>query len=211
MHRFLFYIFAHIFVKSFSLRIIEDQRKMKTEKQIDYSLVRLAEYVHAHVTALNGSKFFAGVMIIILNIASRFVNIKLSKTMESYLKYTFSRQILVFAITWMGTRDIYVALIFTILFSIFVDCLFNEESRFCCLPSHFTDYHMKLLENSIQDPSGIIMKRENMNDLAKSNNGLVTDEEVKYAKDVLKKYESQSQKSNNYQGFYKGDFVSMMQ
>jgi hypothetical protein len=69
-----------------------------------------------NVQLVNSSKIFAGLMIIILNISSKFVNIKLSKSIESYLKNTFSKQILVFAIAWMGTRDIYIALIITIIF-----------------------------------------------------------------------------------------------
>ena len=60
-------------------------------------------------------------MIITLNIVSKYVNIGLSKSMESYLKYTFSKQILVFAIAWMGTRDIYIALTLTIIFIILFD------------------------------------------------------------------------------------------
>jgi len=104
-------------------------------------------YFHNHVMNINNSKLFAGFMIIVLNIASRFVTIKLSKTMESYLKYTFSRDILVFAISWMGPRDIYIALGITIVFMIMVDYILNEQSAFCCLPSNFTDYHVSLINN----------------------------------------------------------------
>ena len=73
------------------------------------SIQSLFSYFNNHIQALNSSKLFAGLMIIILNIASKFVNIKVGKTLEAYLKYTFSRQILGFAIAWMGTRDIYIA------------------------------------------------------------------------------------------------------
>jgi len=90
-------------------------------------------YLHDHVKVLNDSKIFAGLMIITLNISSKFVNLKLSKTMESYLKNTFSRQLLIFAIAWMGTRDIYIALTITILFSLIMDVLLNEQSSFCIL------------------------------------------------------------------------------
>ena len=58
--------------------------------------------MHNSISYLNGSKIFAGIMIIVLQISSRFFTIRLSKTMESYLKYTFSRQVLIFAIAWMG-------------------------------------------------------------------------------------------------------------
>jgi len=104
-------------------------------------------YFHNHVMNINNSKLFAGLMIIVLNIASRFVTIKLSKTMEAYLKYTFSRDILVFAISWMGTRDIYIAIGITIVFMIMVDYILNEQSAFCCLPSNFTEYHVSLIND----------------------------------------------------------------
>ena len=110
-------------------------------------------------------------MIITLNISSKYVNLKLSKTVESYLKHTFSRDILVFAISWMGTRDIYVALIITTAFIILIDFIFNEESKFCCLPEQFTDYHVSLLDSSknslspdeIKKAEEILEKAKNIN------------------------------------------------
>lgn len=97
--------------------------------------------------SINGSKLFAGLVIITLNISSKFVTIKLSKSMEAYLKYTFSRDVLIFAMAWMGTRDIYIALLMMLLFKIFATYLFNEDSRFCLLPERFTTYHSSLAEN----------------------------------------------------------------
>lgn len=104
----------------------------------------LLNVVNNHVQTINNSKIFAGLMIIILNIASRFVNLKLGKNVELYLKHTFSKQILVFAIAWMGTRDIYVALLITIGFIVLVDYLCNEDSKLCCIPEAFTQYHLDL-------------------------------------------------------------------
>jgi hypothetical protein len=128
-------------------------------------------YLDNNVTTINNSKLFAGIMIIVLNVSSKFVTFKLSKTMESYLKYTFSRNILVFAISWMGTRDIYIAAFITLIYVIFIDYLLNEESAFCCLPKHFTQYHVELLENM--------------------NNNEVTLEEYEKAKDVVRVYRRQ--------------------
>jgi hypothetical protein len=125
-------------------------------------------YLHNHVQVLNGSKIFAGIMIILLNISSKYVNIKLSKTMESYLKHTFSKQILVFAIAWMGTREIYVALFITLIFTICIEYLFHEDSMFFCLPEQFKDYHIELLENQE-----------------------VSEEDIKKAKEILEKAKTQ--------------------
>jgi hypothetical protein len=64
------------------------------------------------------------------------------------MKNTFSRNILVFAIAWMGTRDIWVAIIITMVFIILIDYILNEDSMLCCLPEHFTNYHLSLLDDT---------------------------------------------------------------
>lgn len=97
--------------------------------------------IHEKLMNINDSKIFAGLMIITLNIASKFATLKLGKTAEMYLKYTFSKQILVFAIAWMGTRDIYIALTLTIIFIILFDFLLNDESGFCILPQDFKEFY----------------------------------------------------------------------
>ena len=145
--------------------------------KISRSISDIFSFLHNNVSAVNNSKFFAGLMIIVLNISSRFVNIKLSKTMESYLKYTFSRDILVFAISWMGTRDIYVAFIITFIFILAFDFLLNENSTFCCLPEQFTDYHVSLLDN----------------------NDKVSDDDIKKATETLEKAKKQKSSEQNGQ------------
>jgi hypothetical protein len=103
--------------------------------------------IHENIQILNNSKIFAGIIIIVLNIAGKFVNFKLSKSIESYLTHTFSRNILVFCIVWMGSREIYVALFITLVFVFVMDVLFNENSKYCVLPETFTTYHASLNED----------------------------------------------------------------
>jgi hypothetical protein len=86
---------------------------------------------------LNNSKFFAGVIMILLNIGSKFISIQFSRSTEEYLKMNITKQILVFAMAWMGTRDIYTALVLTAVFTILSDHLFNEESPYCIVPEKF--------------------------------------------------------------------------
>ena len=113
-------------------------------KKPSISASSIFDNVHDHVTVLNNSKIFAGIMIVILNVASKFVNFKFGPTTEKYLKYTFSRQILVFAMTWMGTRDIYIATGMTLVFILFFDFLFNEDSSLCILPDQMKEYYQSL-------------------------------------------------------------------
>jgi hypothetical protein len=141
-------------------------------------------YLHNQIQAVNDSKIFAGLMIIVLNIVSRFVNINLSKSVESYLKYTVSRQLLVFSIAWMGTRDIYIATFITVCFIILSEYLFNEDSALCILSEDFQDYHNTVLENN------------------KENENKVSDDEIKKAKAVLEKAGMQNiGKDKEVQGF----------
>ena len=122
-------------------------------KKSSISASSIFDNVHDHVTVLNNSKIFAGIMIVILNVASKFVNFKFGSTTEKYLKYTFSRQILVFAMTWMGTRDIYIATGMTLVFILFFDFLFNEDSSLCILPDQMKEYYQNLddEENKIDE------------------------------------------------------------
>ena len=99
------------------------------------------------VASINTSRVFAGIMIIILNISSKFITVHFSKSMESFLKYTFSRNILVFAICYMGSRDIVVSLVLTCFFILLMDVLLNENSPYNILPASFTEYHTLLMEN----------------------------------------------------------------
>jgi len=107
---------------------------------------KVPKWIDGPVRALNKSKLFAGFIIIVLNISSKFVTIKLSKSMEAYLRHTFSRDVLIFAMAWMGTREIYTALLITSMFMLCSNYLFNEESSLCCLPEGFTQYHLSLEE-----------------------------------------------------------------
>ena len=94
-------------------------------------------YINHHIMYLNNSKFFAGVIMILLNIGSKFITIQFSKSAEEYMKWSISKQLLVFAMAWMGTRDIYAALGLTAVFTILSEYLFNEESSLCIVPQKY--------------------------------------------------------------------------
>ena len=94
-------------------------------------------FLHNHVMFLNNSKFFAGIIMILLNVGSKFISIQFSRSTEEYLKMSVTKQILVFAMAWMGTRDIYTSLVLTAVFTVLSDHLLNEESPYCIVPKKF--------------------------------------------------------------------------
>ena len=73
---------------------------------------------------INTSKFFAGFVMIMLNIGSKYITIKLSKSQEAYLRNTIARQLLIFSIIWMGTRDVLISIAMTAAFVVLTDHLF---------------------------------------------------------------------------------------
>ena len=123
-------------------------------------------YLHDHILFLNSSKFFAGIVMIMLNVGSKFISVQFSKSTEEYLKYSLSRQILIFAMAWMGTRDIYTALLLTAIFVILSDHLFNEESSYCIVP-----HKNRVLDKLID----------------KNEDGVISDEELNSAIALLEK------------------------
>jgi hypothetical protein len=73
-------------------------------------------------------------MMIFLNIGSRYITIELSKSQKEYLTNSILRQVLVFAVAFIGTRDLIIALVLTAVFTILVDGLFHEDSKISVLP-----------------------------------------------------------------------------
>jgi len=91
------------------------------------------------LNVLNDNKYFAGVIMLVMNIGSKYITIELSKTQEAYFRYTLGRQIIIFSILWVGTRDITISLVLTAVFILLVDYLFNENSKFCIIPEKYKE------------------------------------------------------------------------
>ena len=95
------------------------------------SIFDIFSFLNTHIMYLNNSKFFAGIIMILLNLCSKFITLQFSKSTEEYLRMTVTTQLMVFAMAWMGTRDIYAALVLTAVFTILSEHIFNEESNMC--------------------------------------------------------------------------------
>lgn len=139
-----------------------------------------AGFINNHIMFLNNSKFFAGIIMILLNVGSKFISIQFSRSTEEYLKMNITKQILVFAMAWMGTRDIYISLVLTAVFTILSDHLFNEESPYCVVPKKF-----RVLTKLIDTNS----------------DGIVSDSEISNAIAILEKAKQNKKKKDQRQSF----------
>lgn len=143
------------------------------KNQVTDIISQFASSIHNNILSLNNSKFFAGTLIILLNIGSKFINVQFSKSLEEYMKYAISKQIFVFAMAWMASRDIYTSLILTAVFTVLSEHIFNEESKFCVVPKK---YHMlnKAIDTNID--------------------GVISDSEISNAVSILEKANKEKQK-----------------
>ena len=91
------------------------------------------------VNVLNDNKYFAGIVMLTMNIGTKYVMIDLSKTQENYVKYSLGRQLVIFSILWIGTRDIFISLVLTAIFILLVDYIFNENSKYCIIPDKYKE------------------------------------------------------------------------
>jgi hypothetical protein len=139
--------------------------KKNIQTKTPHILTNIFQYGNTHISYLNNSKFFAGCIMILLNVGSKFISIQFSKSTEEYLKMSVSKQLLVFAMAWMGTRDIYAALALTAIFVVLSDHLFNEESRFCIVPHHYRVLD-KLNAAADKDDDGVVSEEEMNNAIA---------------------------------------------
>lgn len=136
---------------------------------------KIHETVNYTLSSINNSKFFAGLMILIVNIGSRYVTFRFSKSQEEYIKNKVAREFLIFAIVWMATKDLFISIIMTASFIILADYLFNENSNFCILPEKFKNIQYLIDTN---------------------NDNIITDDEIKRAEEILRKAKLQKYKSN---------------
>lgn len=160
--------------------------KIKVKTNIFTPLLNLLGSLNSRIMYLNNSKFFAGVVMILLNVGSKFITIQFSKSTEEYMKYTVSKQLLVFSMAWMGTRDIYTALGLTAVFTILSEHLFNEESRLCIVP----------------EKCRVLFKK----DEPENSEPKVTDLEIASAVATLEKAKKDKQRLMQREAFSKFDF-----
>ena len=110
---------------------------------------------------LNNSKFFAGILMILMNLGSKYISLELSETQDEFFSNIVIRRIMIFVVVFIATKDIITSLIITACFVVLVSGLFNENSKFC------------LIKNNCRQTK------------------VISKEQVERAKKVLKKYEQQ--------------------
>lgn len=132
----------------------------------------LMKKINSIINGLNHSPYLAGVAMLMLNIGSKYVELGFSKTQEQALRAGIARELLIFSLIFMATKDVIIAIIMTASFVILSDYLLNDKSRFCIMPEKLRKIALEVDRN---------------------NDQIISDKELEYALDVLRKAKKQKQ------------------
>lgn len=127
------------------------------------------------VKKFNGNSLIVGISILLLNFTSKYVDMNLTKPQEMLIKNIVSREIIIFIMAFVATRDVILSFILTSLFILLANYFFNEKSKLC------------LIKNKLDR----IALEIDLND-----DGKLTDDEINKAVEVLKKAKKQRNINN---------------
>lgn len=80
------------------------------------------------LNSLNTNLFFIGIMLMVLNIGSRYIVHEFSDNDEEYRQNILLRRVAIFAACFVGTRDLFVSLILTAAFVVLSTGLYHTKS-----------------------------------------------------------------------------------
>lgn len=115
----------------------------------------------------DGNRGTAAIFMLFLNIGSRYINLNLTTTQEYYIRKMLIPEILVFAISWMGSRDVLIAFGITTAYAIISRFMLNENSNFCVFKERMKDIKQlidtnndnKISDNEIQQAVKILSSK----------------------------------------------------
>ena len=143
-------------------------------------MIRLIKKIsnNKFVESINNNKLIMGISILLLNILSKYVELNLTKTQEEALRNGIAREILIFIISFVATRNIIISLILTGIFIILANYIFNEKSSLCIIKNKLDKINMEI-------------------DLNNDNN--ISENEIEKALEVLRKAKKQKETFNQIQ------------
>jgi hypothetical protein len=89
----------------------------------------MIEHVHRAVGFLNTNTMFAGIMMLLLNVGSRFITHEFSDDDKEYRQNILIRRICIFAVCFIGTKDVLTSIILTAGFIIISSGLFRGKGE----------------------------------------------------------------------------------
>ena len=78
-------------------------------------------------SCINENKYIIGLTMIMLNIGARFIIDELDDDLRKIISNTIVRRVVIFCSFFMATKDLFTAIVLTIIFVIFINEIFAKE------------------------------------------------------------------------------------
>ena len=79
------------------------------------------------LSCINDNKYIIGLTMIMLNIGARFIIDELDDDLRSLVTNTYIRRVVIFCSFFMATKDLFTAIVLTIIFVILINEVFAKE------------------------------------------------------------------------------------
>ena len=89
------------------------------------------------INGLNDNKYFVGILVLLLNFGSKYVQEEIGIFADKILSSRIARRLIIFSMCFFATRDIIISLILTAAFVIISFNLINEKSYYSILPESY--------------------------------------------------------------------------
>ena len=118
--------------------------------------MRIIDPLNKFANTLNTNTYFSGIMMLVLNIGSKYIDFGFTKTQEQVIRAAIARELIIFSILFVATKNVIVSIIMTASFTILSRYLINENSSYCIMTSY-----MRRLSNVMDtNDDGVISKEE---------------------------------------------------
>lgn len=85
--------------------------------------------IDAIINVLNNNRLFGGVIMLLMNLGSKYISVDVPDEVEEFFKTAWARIFFVFCVSFIATRDIRSAVLITLVFVLVFKFLLNKKSR----------------------------------------------------------------------------------
>lgn len=78
--------------------------------------------------SFNTNPYFIGLMMLFLNLGGKFLSLEITKNQERIFQSTWVRRFVIFSVIFIATRNVFVAIVMTIILITLISFIFNECS-----------------------------------------------------------------------------------
>ena len=112
------------------------ESKPETKPESNPNPMTASDHILMSIHDVNMNPYLLGLAYILLNLGGRFMVMSVSPGQERFLQNIVFRPLLLFAIMFIGTRNLIVAFWLTVVVILFLHYLLNEESDWYLLKNH---------------------------------------------------------------------------